>query len=255
MSGVTEPTPQVQSAAATAPPPTSQLPILLYHTISDGVQGELQRYAIPPAQFEEQLRYLAEHGYRSVTLDEWQSASRRGRSLPGRAVMLTFDDGYRDFLTAAWPLLRAYGFTALVFVVAARAGETNVWDSLWEQELPLLNWDEIRELAADGVQFGSHTMTHPRLTALSTEQLTQELMQARLVVERELDTSVTAIAYPWGAYDATVCKMAWACGYEYGMTIRTGHVSGQEPLLELPRIEIFPTDTLDDFARKLVAEG
>ena len=96
---------------------TAALPILLYHRVATDGPPELGRYRVSPDAFEEQLRLLARSGYRGITLAEWGRALRARRPVDGRAVALTFDDGYRDFLTTAWPLLRRYRFSATVFVV------------------------------------------------------------------------------------------------------------------------------------------
>ncbi len=236
-----------------AEPSTVRLPILLYHVVDEVETGELRRFAVSPAEFERQLAYLAGEGYRSVTLEEWSSAARRGRSLPGRVTVLTFDDGYRDFFDTAWPLLRAYGFGALVFLVAKRVGAANLWTGPLD-ERPLMGWQEIRTLADEGVQFGSHTLTHPRLTSLTPEELARELADSRLALEDELALTVTTIAYPWGDHDATVQSAAWAAGFEYGLTTDEGFAAPEGKPLALPRIEIFASDTLDDFARKLSAQ-
>ena len=96
------------------------------------------------------------------------------RPLPGRAVIITFDDGYRDFLTEAWPLLAQYGFSATVFLVAGKVGRTNEWDHHYGQEIPLLGWEEIRGLQKEGIEFGSHSMSHRPLTKLSVEETVRE---------------------------------------------------------------------------------
>ena len=120
-----------------APPPltTGRLPILMYHRIAAEGAEATGRYRISPKDFEEHLRYLRDAGYRSAGLEEWGAACRARRPLPGRRVLLTFDDGFRDFLTDAWPLLARYGFGATVFLVADLVGGANRWDAAYGEEV------------------------------------------------------------------------------------------------------------------------
>jgi peptidoglycan/xylan/chitin deacetylase (PgdA/CDA1 family) len=168
-------------------------------------------------------------------------------------VLLTFDDGYSDFLTYAWPLLKRYGFTAMVFIVADRVGRTNSWDSVYGEEIPLLGWEDIRLLQDEGVEFGSHSVSHPFLTALSAEGIVREGARSRAILGRELGKMVKAFAYPYGDVDRVVQHCIGACGYIFGLTTR-GYLSQfYDPLLALPRIEVCGSDRIKDFIRKLGA--
>ena len=99
---------------------------------------KLRRWRETPEQFEQQLRFLRDEGYYSVTFEQWRAAARARRALPGRAVIITFDDGYHDFYDYAWPLLKRYGFGAYVFLVAEHVGKTNVWDATYGEEIFLM---------------------------------------------------------------------------------------------------------------------
>jgi peptidoglycan/xylan/chitin deacetylase (PgdA/CDA1 family) len=103
-------------------------------------------------------------------METWQQAIATKTPLPGRAILLTFDDGYLDFFTYAHPLLQAYGFSATVFLVAERVGKSNQWDEIYGESVPLMDWVQIRQLQAQGIEFGSHSTTHRPLTALSVPE-------------------------------------------------------------------------------------
>jgi peptidoglycan/xylan/chitin deacetylase (PgdA/CDA1 family) len=165
--------------------------------------------------------------------------------------LITFDDGYRDVLTEAWPLLQAYGFTASVFIVPPALGDVAPWEPEGGERARLLTSAEVAELAEQGIEFGSHTLTHPQLTALGSEEVTRELAESRLALRERLGLDAAAIAYPYGDVDASVQQLAWACGYEFGLTTRDGTATFEDDLLELPRIEIQPADTVEGFAEKL----
>ena len=143
---------------------TDRLPILMYHRVAPTGSASTARYRVTPETFGEQLHCLRNAGYYSINLDDWFFAMERKMPLPGKAVVLTFDDGYLDFKTYAWQLIRQYGFLATVFLVTDKIGESNSWDSVYGEELPLLGWDDIRNLQDEGVDFGSHTASHPYLT-------------------------------------------------------------------------------------------
>ncbi len=230
---------------------TERLPILLYHRVAPTGAPETSRYRVTPNVFEAQVRYLAEGGYQSIGIEEWRCAKDGRRPLPGRAVLFTFDDGYQDFATYAWPILQRYGFSATVFLVADRIGGTNAWDAVYGERLPLLSWEEVRRLRDAGVTFGSHTATHHRLTGLSPADVVLEAARSRATIQRGLDRPVTSLAYPHGAEDSVVRHLVGACGYLYGFSCRPGRSRLDDPLLALPRIEVTGSDTPDDFIAKV----
>ena len=230
---------------------TSRLPILMYHRIAGDGPAELAPFRVAPAAFEQQLAHLRSEGYRSVTLEEWRRACERRRPLPGRGVLITFDDGYRDFAQVAWPLLERHGFGATVFLVAGEIGGTGRWDSELGGDFPLLDWRQVRRLRSRGVEFGSHTVSHPSLTELTNADVTLECARSRALLEEGLAAPVSAIAYPYGDVDPAIARLAGACGYTFGLTTGPGLAGLTDALMLIPRIEVSGTDTLDDFAAKL----
>jgi peptidoglycan/xylan/chitin deacetylase (PgdA/CDA1 family) len=209
------------------------------------------RFRVTPDAFEAQLRYLRDAGYRSITLEEWRAAQETRKPIAGRAVMLTFDDGYVDFLTYAWPLLKQYGFSAIVFLVADHVGRSNDWDHVYGEAVPLLGWKEIHWLQRQGIVFGSHTASHHPLTSLSVEEIVREGTRSRAILERELAAPISAIAYPYGDFDPMVQHLIGACGYTFGLSCRPGLSTLQDSALALPRIEVIGDDSLQTFAAKL----
>lgn len=220
---------------------TRELPILMYHRVGSEGPSALHRYRLAPERLDEQLAYLREEGFRSVGFEEAGRALRSRRALPGRAVMLTFDDGCRDFLTEAWPLLRAHGFGAALFVVTDRVGGTSDWDARYGEPAELLDWNELRRLVRAGVEIGSHTATHPRLSSLSPADVAREAARSRAAIIRELGVEPVAIAYPYGDVDGAVRRIAGGAGYAYGVTTEGRRAELHDDPLALPRIEV--TDT------------
>ena len=228
-----------------APPPaqaipvtTERLPILMYHRVADDGPRQLERYRVTPRAFDEQIRYLRRAGFRGVSLAEWATAVAARRPLAGRAVAITFDDGYLDFLTAAWPILRRHGFAAEVFLVTDLVGATSRWDLRYGETAPLLDWEQVTALEDEGVRFGSHTAGHRSLTALPADEVVRECARSRSVLHERLSHRPTAIAYPGGDVDRAIAHLAGACGYGLGLTSEPGRARlAGDPLL-LPRIEV-----------------
>ena len=234
-------------AAVDAAAETWHLPILMYHRVAAAGPDATARWRVAPDDFERQVAYLANAGFRTVGLEEWRRATRLRRPLPGRAVVLTFDDAYEDFASHAWPVLDRYGFGAVVFVVSNHVGGTAVWDSAYGDPAPLLDWDAIRDLAEHGVELGSHSVGHEPLTRLSVDRIALECLRSRIAIEREVGRPVTAIAYPHGAHDPVVEHLAGAAGYVFGLTCRPGPARFGDSPLALPRQEVMGTTSFEAF--------
>jgi peptidoglycan/xylan/chitin deacetylase (PgdA/CDA1 family)/SAM-dependent methyltransferase len=230
-----------------------RLPILMYHRIAPEGSSILANYRITPQAFHDQLRYLRDAGYYSLPLDEWRIAAERKKPLPGKPILLTFDDGYSDFQDYAWPLLKRYGFSAMVFLVANQVGKTNSWDAYYGSPLPLLDWPNILLLQKEGIEFGSHTATHPHLTGISLCDVVKEASISRRILQERLGKPVQALAYPHGSTDRVVQHLVGACGYMYGLTTVPRFSGFNDSLLALPRVEVSGADDLQRFIQKLQA--
>ncbi len=231
---------------------TYALPIIAFHRVAPTGAPATAAFRLTPEGFEERLRYLRKAGFHSVTLSDWQAAMEARRPLPGRAIALTFDDGYHDFYEYAYPLLKKYGFSATVFLVAQLIGSSNVWDAAYGEEVPLMDWPEIRQLRDKGVIFGSHSASHRLLTSLDVEEIRHEGLQSRTLLEQGLGVPVIAFAYPYGDFDATVEQVIQNCGYTLGLSCQAGLSGFQERPLALPRIEVQGEEGLEGFIAKLI---
>lgn len=233
-----------------------RFPVLMYHSLAEDGPAALADWRTSPAAFEEQLIFLRRRGYRSVDLDEWDRARRGGGALSGRPVLITFDDGYRDFADTAWPILRRNGFTAHVFVVAGRVGGRAEWDACYGEPTALMDWPTIARLADEGVTFGSHLMTHRPLDRLSFAEAAEELRRSRELIEARTGLAVTSLAPPYGVVPEAMRDLAKAAGYERIFTVSGGLAPVVGGRLLTPRIEVAGGMTLADFAEALgTAEG
>ena len=229
----------------------ADIPILMYHSIADDGPPELAKFRVSPIRFREQLRFLRRYGYHSVSLCEWANSIASRVPLLGRPVIITFDDGYRDFIINAAPLLEAADFRATIFVVTAKVGATADWDITSRPALPLMGWDDLRELQHRGFEIGSHTSSHVDLRTLSEDEIVRDCRETRAALREQLGRDMTAMAFPWGWTDPRIRIALARGGYHTAVISGGGRSSLNDDPLQLPRIEITGDDNIDIFARRL----
>jgi peptidoglycan/xylan/chitin deacetylase (PgdA/CDA1 family) len=229
-----------------------KLPILLYHKVDDIPAGSPhpQNY-VTPAQFDAQLALLQRLGYRSIAFADYLAHRQSHTRLPRRAVIITFDDGYRSNRAIALPILQRHGFTATIFLVAGQVGKTNAWDADEPPE-PLLDADDIRSMQADGIDFQSHTTTHPRLTQIPRWVAREELCASRAQLGTLLGRPVSVLAYPYGDYNEVVRGLAREAGYQAAVIVRRRMNRDTADLFTLRRIPIKYSTSLGRFAWDLL---
>jgi len=200
------------------PPKTTGLPraprVLMYHSISPSTGPDPDFLRVHPDLLDRQLRYLRRRGLRGVSAGEWLHAAERGGA--GRLVALTFDDGYRDFVEHAMPVLDRHGMTASAYVVAGKLSGTSDWVSGGFRE-PLMSADDVRAVAAAGHEVGSHTCTHVKLAHVPPEEATAQIAESRRILEDLLQRPVPGFAYPYGSFSDDVVRAVEAAGYDYAL--------------------------------------
>jgi len=224
------------------------LRVLLYHRVSD----DDDRLAVAVSRFADQMTMIAQRGIRLVDLDSavelWTEG---GQARPVYA--LTFDDGYRDMLTEAAPILRRHGFTATLYVAIGAIDGTDPFP--WYADgsrPPMLSWDEVRSLAADGVmRVGAHTLTHPNLLTLDDETAWREISESRRVLEDRVDVPVSSFSYPAGLYGEREVGLAQRAGFASAVTCDPGVNRMSGNVLALRRTQVERTDRLSDVAARL----
>src|SRR5215472_1623044 len=209
----------------------SCVPILMYHSISDNLFGMSHPYFqinTHPRMFSAQMRWLKRSGYRTLDLGDVLKGLETKADLR-KTIALTFDDGYRDFYTEALPVLKQCGFTATVFLATDRIANTPVRI----EGADYLTWSDVRELHAEGIRFGSHTVTHPDIRSLAPEQLEYELGRSKEVLEEHKD------------YAQYLQDVLCNCGYNHAVSTILGRASAKSNRFRLPRL---PVNSLDDQA-------
>ncbi|MFF3937845.1 polysaccharide deacetylase family protein [Streptomyces phaeofaciens] len=207
--------------------------VAMYHSVGD-CSDDPYRITVTPERLDRQLAWLTRRGLRGVSVAELLAAPTR-RGLVG----LTFDDGYADFLTGALPVMRRHGCTATLFVLPGRLGGDNAWDPLGPRK-PLLTADGIRQAAAEGVEIGSHGLTHVDLTRADDLTLKAETVESRTVLADLLGTAIAGFCYPYGTVDRRAVDAVRDAGYGYACAIDPGPLNGPHAL---PRVHVGQNDT------------
>lgn len=222
--------------------------MLMYHAVTPGAGTPSWPWAVSMQRFREQLDFLAAEGYATPTMGTL--AARPAKAWGGRTAVITFDDGYVDNL-AACEELQKRGMRATWFIVSGSIGREPAWPADGRPVGRLLNADELREMQAGGMEIGSHTVSHARLTELDDTAMMRELVESKATLETLLGQPIGSFAYPYGAWDVRCAEAAQHAGYAAACTTRTGWVLRDGNPYQLRRLTVFNSDTLGSFARKL----
>jgi peptidoglycan/xylan/chitin deacetylase (PgdA/CDA1 family) len=231
------------------------VPILAYHSISENLFGKVHPYHhinTSVSVFTEQMKWLRQAGYRTWNLSEALSALETGQDL-SKAVVLTFDDGYRDFYTDAFPILKQCGFSATIFLATDRIRDVSVRI----EGADYLTWSEVRELHAGGITFGSHSVTHPDLRSLGPEQIDFELGYSKETIEQQIGAPVDSFSYPFALpeedrdFTRYLADILENQGYTHGVSSTIGRAKLRDARYFLPRLPVNSWDDLDLFKAKM----
>ena len=205
------------------------VPIIMYHHID-----ELDAHAvatIPPDVFEEHLKYLTKHRFEVLSLDDLIEAKNNGVELSRKTVILTFDDGYLDNYTNAYPLLKKYGFTATMYISSDKVGQPGY-----------MNWDQLKELNENGFEIGSHSRLHNHLPDVSPEEWVNEIQQSRVILQKNLAAAINHFSYPVGGFNEKIKHIVKSSGYTSAVTTNRGFDRYNKDVYELNRVTIDEED-------------
>ena len=212
--------------------------VLNYHKVVD----EHMSLSVPLADFEQHMKWLKEYGYTSITPEELYEFIVNGSELPEKPVLITFDDGYKDNYTNAYPIMKKYGFKGTIFVVTGFLG---VYDNY-------MTWEQAKELADNGFSIESHTYSHKSMTEASDEEISKELTKSRDTIKNKLGIDADFMAYPTGTYNLHIAELVQKAGYKGAFTIKYDNVSRESNVYALERVPIFHTEnTNKDFLERI----
>lgn len=215
----------------------------MYHYVSvpppdaDAIRLDL---SVPPEVFDAEMRFLSEQGYHTISLHDLVDNLQTGAPLPPKPIVLTFDDGYADHYENVFPTLKDFGFTGTFFIITGRA-DTNA--------AGYLTWQEIEEMAANGMEIGGHSLDHRFNLAIGSKQAQwREIQPALEAVAQHLPSVVPIFAYPSGSYNNNTLEIMRELNYVAAVTTKQGITNSSDKLLELRRIRIRGSWSVSEFA-------
>jgi peptidoglycan/xylan/chitin deacetylase (PgdA/CDA1 family) len=231
-----------------------RVPVLMYHRVGIAENSWEARYAISPDAFAAHMRALQRKGYRAVGIDALVAWLEGGPTLPGGAMLVTFDDGFRSVREHALPVMEQLGWPFTVFLVSDLIGQEDVWTRTANPSgatYPLLNADEIRDMQRRGVSFHSHTRSHASLPMLDDVALKDQLAGSRTALEALLGHDVAYLAYPFGHADERVDAATREVGYRAAFSTQSGFNRSDVNRYRIRRIDVYGTDTPAMLLRKM----
>jgi peptidoglycan/xylan/chitin deacetylase (PgdA/CDA1 family) len=235
------------------------LPILVYHKVDP--RRELGVTSLSPQRFKKQIIFLKTEGYTSISPQSllypivdtmhWSVDPPRYRPLA-----ITFDDGYEGIYTYAYPILKEFKFTAIIFVTTGYIGRRNKWDKSPGPRFKHLDWGQIREMADGGIQFGSHGVNHSFLTKQNDSVAKYEIEASKKVLEDGLGQPVDFFSYPYGDYDERIINFVRESGYKAAFSLRpellkAEYINDANLVYALPRVAIYLLDGMWSFKAKI----
>jgi peptidoglycan/xylan/chitin deacetylase (PgdA/CDA1 family) len=232
------------------------IPILMYHSVS----ADRDEHSVPYYQtttsgrrFVEHMQFLHENGYSTIRLNEIGDHLRERLAVENRVIAITFDDGFEDFYTTAFPVLQQYGFSATMFLPTSYIGNS----ARQFKDKSCLTWDQVRELRKVGVVFGSHTVTHPQLHVADAALQKRELQESKDTIEQALGAAVHSFSYPYAfpeqdqAFARRLRETLSECGYTNGVSTIVGRAGPGDDCFFLKRLPINDADDEALFRAKL----
>jgi len=226
---------------------TDSVPILMYHAVTDAPAAAIRALSVTPGAFADQMDVLRERGFTPVTTARLGRAWRGGPALPRRPVLITFDDGYRGVHRHALPVLRRHGFRAGVFVTTGwLRGPHEIRGAALDA---MLDWEEVGELVAAGMEIGGHSHSHPQLDQLSDDRLSYEVERCGEIISERTGSSPTSFAYPYGYSDRRVRRAVRGAGFTQSLAVGNALADPGQGPFALRRMTVGWSTGLDEFTR------
>jgi peptidoglycan/xylan/chitin deacetylase (PgdA/CDA1 family) len=226
----------------------------MYHRIVESRDLSASHWTCVHADdFRKQVKLLDRWGFTAITFNDYRLFLRGELSLPRKPVILTFDDGYLDTYTTAFPVLQEFGLKGVLFVLADEKVRTNLWDRhLRLPEAPLMERRHILEMHEAGFEIGSHSMTHEKLTALTGDRVWEETSRSRILLEILLNAPVLTFSYPYGSATRMIKEIVSAAGYSIACSVATGPAAFGDDPYEIRRTAVLNTTGTRGFALRML---
>lgn len=218
-----------------------EIRILMYHRVTPEKNLPDMQITVPVQNFIDQMQWLKLDGWKVISLSDAIEQLQQKQLVESKQIVITFDDGFLDNFTQAYPILRAFDYRATIFLVSSRIGKDPDFLTPWQ----------IQAMHKNGIEFGAHTLTHPDLHRISGNQAWKEIYQSRSELEKMLKIPIRTFAYPSGRFNQIHQAIVRYAGYDAALTVAPGGVRPGDDLFSLQRTEIASKDSLSDFKNKL----
>lgn len=215
--------------------PRYSVPILMYHNINYAKGGSF----VSPENFARQMEYIKKNNYEVITLDKLVESIKNKKRLKKNKVVITFDDGYKDNFEYAYPVLKKFGFPAVIFLITDWIGANK----------DILTWEKIIAMSKNGVSFGAHTKTHSYLgDIIDKKTAAEEIAGSKRAIEQKTGIVVNYFSYPIGGFNSIVEESVIEAGYKGACTTNRGDNVLNNNIYALQRIKITNFDTAKPFS-------
>jgi peptidoglycan/xylan/chitin deacetylase (PgdA/CDA1 family) len=219
---------------------TLRLPILMYHYVRTPPSTRLDllgyKLSVAPEVFQAQMDWLYLHGYHPVNFNQVRAYFAGVEPLPAKPVVITLDDGYRDLYTAAYPILKAHGFTAVAYIVSSFVDQS-----------PYVTRAQILEMDRGGIEIASHTVHHANLAGMSYGSAMNELVQSKQWLEQLVGHPVVDFAYPSGRFTPQTMVAVEHAGYSTAVTEQVSITHSMDDRYRWTRVRVGGGESLGDF--------
>ena len=211
-----------------------------------------KKYACPPDLFKKHMRFLKSNGFTPISLKQIDDYLHGETEIPENSVVVTLDDGFQDNYTNAFPIIQQYDIPATIFLATGTLSGKNSWMSAPDfTEKPMLEWTQVREMNASGINFGAHTVRHPRLSELDKDAALIEITDSKKAIEDGLGKSCDYFAYPYGLFNNETPQLVQQAGFKLACSTRSGfNTTARDPFL-LHRIEVYGNDPVWKLKQKM----
>jgi peptidoglycan/xylan/chitin deacetylase (PgdA/CDA1 family) len=221
----------------------AKVPIMIYHSVRPHIEGESRYqeiYDVSPELFEEELKLIQARGYTTISFADLESYLKEQKPLPAKAIILSFDDGWKNQYLYAFPLLKQYKMKGTFFIFSGAISSRSAF----------MNWAEIAEMHAAGMEIQGHSYTHPVLTHVQgAAALKRELAFSKAQIEEHTKSPVNAFAYPFGMYNANIIDAVAGAGYHIARTTKDSVWHSSKRMFTISGT--LSTDSIADFAALL----
>jgi peptidoglycan/xylan/chitin deacetylase (PgdA/CDA1 family) len=208
------------------------VPILMYHSVAINPAPE-NRLAVSVASFERQMNFLKRHHYNVMPLETIAALLKSKKKIPPKTVAITFDDGYKNVYTYAFPILKKYNLPATLFIIVNEVGRP---------QADRLSWDEIKDMRNSGIiSFGSHGLDGEPLVNLKSEEVKKQIFDSKKILEKKLDCNLNAFSYGEGMFNNLIKQLVINAGYKLAVATKPGKKFPNDDVFALKRLRISST--------------